>query len=335
MKFPLYHRPSAIVFLDDETPYLEMLAMVLPQSWCIRFHTRVRDYLAEIRTQAEQWDADVAQHQTIINQWHIGKPLPGQILNYWRTQRGRYGLPSIAVVDYAMPAANGLDVLKVSPPWPPYRVLLTGKADEHTAVAAFNEGLIDRFVTKQTPDLVQKLIHALREHYSSPMDFHEGIWRNSLKRHQAQVLQDKTVQQAIRDWLQEQACVEYFILPEPFGLLALDINGFTHWLQFELRQHLGSAADLASAAGHDASTVASIAQGKILSDAEWQQSVGINNAPQVAPTLAMGTDGHLIVAHFPQKELGTAGLGYRTYLSSLPERGVDLDSCEASDAAKS
>jgi CheY-like chemotaxis protein len=325
MKFPLYHRPSALVFLDDETPYLEMLAIVLPRDWCIRFHTRVRDYLAQINAQAQQWEEDVAQHQDIINQWYKGKRLPGLVLDYWRSQGHRYGLPSIAVVDYAMPAATGLQVLQASPPWPPYRVLLTGKADEHTAVAAFNDGLIDRYVTKQTPDLVQQLVSALRQHYNAPMDFHEGVWRNALRRSQQQVLQDRAVQQALSDWLKAQSCVEYVVLPEPFGLLALDATGHAHWLQFEMYKDLAAAVDLAKAAGHDDATLAAIAQGQVLSDAEWLQALNSNSAPQCAPAMALGTGGHLIAAHFQQKALGTIGLGHRAFLASLPERGVDLD----------
>lgn len=325
MKFPLYHRPSALVFLDDETPYLEMLAIVLPRDWCIRFHTRTRDYLAQINAHALQWEEDIAQHQDMINHWSKGKSLPRLVLDYWRSQSHRYGLPSIAVVDYAMPAANGLEVLKASPAWPPYRVLLTGKADEHTAVAAFNDGLIDRYVTKQSPDLAQQLISALRQHFNAPMDFHEGVWRNVLRRSQQQALQDRAVQQALIDWLKKHSCVEYVVLPEPFGLLALDAAGHAHWLQFEMHKDLAAAVDLAKAAGHDESTVAAIAQGQVLSDAEWLQATGHANAPQSAPAIALGTGGHLIAAHFSQQGLGVIGLGHRAYLASLPERGVDLD----------
>jgi CheY-like chemotaxis protein len=325
MKFPLYHRPSALVFLDDETPYLEMLAIVLPRDWCIRFHTRMRDYLAQVHAQSQQWEDDVAMHQEIINQWYQGKPLPGLVLAYWREQHQRYGLPSIAVVDYAMPAATGLEVLKASPPWPPYRVLLTGKADEHIAVSAFNDGLIDRYVTKQHPDLVQQLVGALRQHYNAPMDFHEGIWRNVLRRSQQQALQDRAVQQSLVDWLKRHDCVEYVVLPEPFGLLALDTQGLAHWLQFEMHKDLAAAVDLAKAAGHDAQTVAAISQGKVLSDAEWLQALGSRQEPQSAPAMALGTGGHLIAAHFQQAALGQIGLGHHAFLASMPERGVDLD----------
>lgn len=325
MKFPLYHRPSALVFLDDETPYLEMLAIVLPREWCVRFHTRMRDYLAQIRAQAEQWEDDVEQHKEIVNQWHQGKALPNLVIDYWRSQGHRYGLPSIAVVDYAMPAANGLEVLKVSPAWPPYRVLLTGKADEHTAVAAFNAGLIDRYVTKQAPDLVQQLVTALRQHYNAPMDFHEGIWRSVLRRSQQIALQDRVVQQALIEWLKVHECIEYVVLPEPFGMLALDTSGHAHWLQFEMYKDLGAAVDLAKAAGHDDATVAAVAQGQVLSDAEWLQAMGSINPPQLAPAVALGVGGHLIAAHFQQRALGRIGIGHAAYLAGLPAREVDLD----------
>lgn len=325
MKFPLYHRPSALVFLDDETPYLEMLAIVLPHDWCIRFHTRKRDYLAQVHAQSQQWEDDVALHQEIINQWHQGKPLPGLVLNYWRKQQHRYGLPSIAVVDYAMPAATGLEVLQVSPAWPPYRVLLTGKADEHIAVAAFNEGLIDHYITKQSPDLAQQLVGALKRHYNAPMDFHEGIWRNVLRRSQQQALQDLAAQQALQAWLTRYECVEYVVLPEPFGLLALDTQGMAHWLQFEMRKDLAAAVDLARAAGHDTQMISAIAAGQVLSDAEWLQALGSEQAPQTAPAIALGTGGQLIAAHFAQASLGLIGLGHRAFLASLPERGVDFD----------
>jgi CheY-like chemotaxis protein len=262
----------------------------------------------------------------MVSQWYQGKSLPSLVLAYWRAQQHRYGLPSVAVVDYAMPAATGLEVLRVSPAWPPYRVLLTGKADEHIAVAAFNEGLIDRYVTKQSPDLAQQLVSALRQHLNAPMDFHEGIWRNALRHSQLQALKDRAVQQSLQDWLKQQDCVEYVVLPEPFGLLALDGNGLAHWLQFEMHKDLAAAVDLAQAAGHDAQAIAAIAQGQVLSNAEWQQAIGSHQAPQIAPAIGLGAGGYLIAAHFPQTALGPIGLGHRAFISHLPAREVDSES---------
>ena len=322
-KFPLYHRPSALVFLDDETSYLEMLAIVMPRDWCITLHTRINDFMAQIHAQAQLWETDVSLHLQMVNQWHAGTPLPGQMLDYWRNQPLRYSLASISVVDYAMPAATGLQVLQMSPPWPPYRILLTGKADEQIAVAAFNEGLIDRFLTKQHPDLVRQLLSSLQQHHDAPMDFHEGIWRNCLRRSQLLALQDRVVHKALNDWLHLHNCVEYVVLPEPFGVLALDHHATAHWLQLEMYKDLSAAAELAQAAGHDASSIAAIALGQCLSNAEWLQSTNSPAQPETAHAQAWGTGGHLIAAHFPLNALGNIGQSHQDFIAALPKRSVD------------
>jgi CheY-like chemotaxis protein len=324
-KLPLYHRPNALVFLDDETPYLEMLAMVLPHDWSIQFYTRAKDYLAQVQAHAPQWEDDVVMHGSMIDQWYQGKALPGLVLEYWRSQVNRYGLARIAIVDYAMPAANGLDVLRSSPDWPSCRILLTGKADEHVAVAAFNEGLIAGYVTKQNPDLVQHLINTLSRHYRAPMHAHEAVWKNALRRSQQIALQDRAVQSALLSWLSKHDCIEHVVLPEPFGLMALDSDGHLHWLQFEMFKDLSAAVELAKAAGQDATAVDAIANGQALCDAEWQQALGSHQAPQVAPAMELGVGRHLIAAHFPQKALGTIGLGHRLFLERQSARVVDAE----------
>jgi hypothetical protein len=115
------------------------------------------------------------------------------------------------------------------------------------------------------------------------------------------------------------------VMPEPFGLLALDIAGHAHWLQFEMHKDLASAVDLARVAGHDEATLSAMALGQVLSDAEWLQALGAEGKPQSAPAMALGTGGHLIAAHFQQKALGVIGFGHLAFLANQPERGVDLD----------
>ena len=40
MSFALYRRPGAVVFLDDDPDYLEMLAEVMPLDWLVRLLMR-------------------------------------------------------------------------------------------------------------------------------------------------------------------------------------------------------------------------------------------------------------------------------------------------------
>jgi CheY-like chemotaxis protein len=64
----------------------------------------------------------------------------------------RFNEISVIVVDYAMPGMNGIDLCRALSKHPAKKILLTGEADHRIAVDAFNEGLIHRFILKQTQE---------------------------------------------------------------------------------------------------------------------------------------------------------------------------------------
>ena len=73
----------------------------------------------------------------------------------------------VLLVDFAMPAMTGLEVLANLPDWMGCRVMLTGQADEHLAVNAFNSGYIDQFVPKQSPDVGMQISNVVQRMLSS------------------------------------------------------------------------------------------------------------------------------------------------------------------------
>jgi CheY-like chemotaxis protein len=325
MKLPLYHRPSALVFLDDEVPYLEMLALVLPRNWLSMLYSRSDDFVNLIAKQANDWEKDLQCHRGMIDRWHAGAPLPPQVVNYWQNDIGRFGLSNIAVVDYAMPSANGLDVIQSLPQWPAWRILLTGQADEQIAIDAFNHGLIHRFMTKQTPDLGLRLIEALRHCYLAPLEAHESLWHTALRVEQLALLKDSSVQQSLKGWLDSIDCVEYFTLPEPFGLLALDQTGRAHWLQIEQQSSLDAAAEIAAAAGCNSSDLASIRSGEAMCNAELVHALGGDHPVVIGSATRLDSRGDILKCHFPLEYLGQIGSSHTQFLAECPRRGVDPD----------
>jgi CheY-like chemotaxis protein len=322
--FPLYHRPSALIFLDDEPGYLEMLAMVLPHEQSIRFFTLIGSYQEHINASSQRWQLDLSLHQDMLLRWHQGQSLPNQVLEYWASQTQRFDLPLTTVVDYAMPTATGLQVLQTNPTWPPNRVLLTGRADEQVAINAFNDGLIDRFLTKQHPELVKELQRCLNQLHQIPIDSHESLWKNALRKDRYISLQNADSQKALRAWLNLHRCIEYVVLPEPFGMLALDRNSHAHWLQLELEQDLPTACDIALAAGMDTLKLQAISQGLALSNAEWRMAMPSNAGPSVSQAWRLGSSSPLLAAHFPLSDLGTWGQSFDEYVAQLPERNLDM-----------
>src|SRR3569832_2603490 len=168
MNLPLFHRPGTIVFLDDDPDYLEMLSLVLPRHWHVKLFTQPNECINYLQQAPPFWEADAWNQQQIIEQWRGGKPLIPQVLDYWARYTERYAPARVGVVDYSMPSMDGLEVLSELIEWPGSRVLLTGQADEQIAVHAFNRGLLDQFIPKQSPDIAGTLVAAVNHLLTTP-----------------------------------------------------------------------------------------------------------------------------------------------------------------------
>ena len=322
MNLPLYHRPSALIFLDDDPSYLEMLAVVMPRSWCVRLFTHADDCIQHIRQEHALWEADLWAHHTMVANWRAGEALIPQLLHYWQTHTQRYALTGVYVVDYAMPAMTGLDVLQALPSWPENRVLLTGKADEIVAVTAFNQGLISRFIPKQRPDIGTYLTQVLAAQRACAMPQYEGVWRTTLRKEQYAKLQDRSVTVWLHKFLQEQQWLEYVVIAQPFGVLGLDAQAQPCWLQLELRDDLPAAAELAQSSGHTSEQVRNIKLGTHLSNAELLMALQNGAACTISTAFTVGDGSSLFGAIFNLPEVAPLPPSYSQFIAAQPPRSA-------------
>ena len=323
MSFPLFRRPGAVVFLDDDPAYLEMLAMVLPRHWHVRLHLRAQACVNQLQQEPPKWEADAWVQQEIIERWRAGSPLIPQILHYWATQTGRFDLSRVCVFDYALPGMDGLQALGELTDWPGGRVLLTGQADEHVAVSAFNRGLIDQFIAKQTPDISQHLITVVQRMLDQPLIRHSHIWRAALTQPQHALLQMPSVGRQLAG-LASKHWIEHAVIGHPFGILGMDAQGQVSWLQMETSTGLAELAELAEAAGLDAVALDDIRAGCTLVDLELQQALGHAGPPRLKPAFAIGHQCDLLAALFPVELAGPAAAltGYMHWLKKHGDRTV-------------
>ncbi len=319
MSFPLFHRPGAIVFLDDDPDYLEMLAMVLPRQWHIKLYLRPQACINQLQQEPPLWEADAWAQQEIVDNWRAGSPLIPQILQYWATQDRRYDLSRVCVFDYAMPGMDGLQALSELTDWPGGRILLTGQADEHVAVSAFNRGLIDQFIAKQTPDISQHLISVVQRMLDRPLLQHTQTWRAALTQPQHALLQVPSVARQLSA-LAANTWVEHVVIGQPFGILGMDADGAASWLQLEPAAGLAELAELAESQGVDAAAAAGIREGRHLVDLELQQALGHSAPPRLLPAFSVGHDGSVLAALFPL-ELAASERGWPGYKHWLKKNG--------------
>ncbi|MGH6640593.1 MAG: response regulator, partial [Polaromonas sp.] len=281
MSFALYRRPGGVVFLDDDPDYLEMLAQVMPLDWYVRLFLRPVACIDLLQQEPPRWEADAWRQQEIINRWRKGASLIPQILQYWREDgTARFALTQVCVVDYAMPAMSGLRVLSELTGWSGSRVLLTGRADEQLAVSAFNRGLIEQFIPKQSPDIRLRLTGAIQGLLHLPDGRHQQTWRATLTLEQHALLCNPSIAQELDNLALSQGWIEHVVVGAPFGVLALDHKGGVSWLQLEPADNLQELAEMAESQGWDAATVEDIRTGKKLIDLELQLALGANHKPQ-------------------------------------------------------
>ena len=288
MTFELYRRPGGIVFLDDDRDYLEMLAEVIPADWHARFFLRPVACIESLLQEKTLRESDAWRQQAIVNRWREGAALIPHILQYWRDDAmQRFALTRVCVVDYAMPAMSGLRVLSELTEWTGSRILLTGRADEQLAVSAFNRGLIEKFIPKQSSGLRLRLTTAIQSLRQLPDERYQQLWRCTLTLEQDALLRDSLMAQALENLARQHSWIEHVVMGTPFGLLALDDKGDVSWLQLEPADKLPELAEMAASQGWDEATVKDIRAGNTLVDMELQLALGGACQPQPRQAFAL------------------------------------------------
>ncbi|MDB5779456.1 MAG: response regulator receiver protein [Polaromonas sp.] len=329
MSFPLYRRPGGVIFLDDDPDYLEMLGEVMPPDWPVQLFLRPIACIDLLKQDTAQREKDAWAQQEIIHRWRDGALLIPQILRYWQDDgAARFGLVQVAVVDYAMPAMSGLRMLGELRDWPGSRILLTGRADEQLAVSAFNRGLINQFIPKQSPDLRAGLTRAVEDLRPQPDRRHQQIWCATLSPGQLALLADPAIFQALHDLAQRQGWNEHVVIGAPFGMLALNARGQASWLQLEPAGSLGELAEMALSQGWDPRVVQDVRSGSRLIDLELQLALGAGHRPTAGEAFAVtGAAGRLHAAIFAIGEPFSPGLStsYARFLDNHGERRLPED----------
>lgn len=322
MTFPLYRRPGGVAFLDDDAAYLEMLAEVMPEAWRVRLFLRPADCINQLQQEPPQWEADAWRQRDMLERWRDGLNLVAQILQYWCDDKtNRFAFTRVCVVDYSMPAMNGLQVLDELVNWPGSRVLLTGQADEQIAVRAFNAGLIEQYIPKQTPEITQRLTDAIQNLLDAPHDGHAQIWRATLSREQMALISAPALGRQLAAQAEAHRWVEHVVIGHPFGILALDADGQAWWLQLEPQARLAELAELAECHGASQAEIQSIRDGRCLFDIELRLALGsTQGALHPARQLCDGPVVHGVVLPIPAALCPGASGSYAEFLQACRPR---------------
>lgn len=161
---PCCYHPTRVVVIDDNSSFLGSLNRVLSKNQA--------SYLYYSNPQKALHD---------INNLYTSNPFPNRYIQnadeeQWQHRRldinifdthheiyrpERFEEVSTVIIDHSMPEMTGLEFCARLENPNIQKILLTGEAEEHIAIRAFNEGLIHHYIRKQDADMSLQINQAV------------------------------------------------------------------------------------------------------------------------------------------------------------------------------
>lgn len=250
-RLSIYHHPTLTVLIDDSQSFLDSIAFRLsPNLVCKSFsdaHAAIC-WLNQVYEQAsfnEPIQVGFDEQTESFSRRCASIDLDLIFRNVMDSQR--FDIPSVLVIDFAMPNMNGIEICHKISHLPCKKILLTGQADEKIALEAFNNKLIDRYLKKNDLNAFNSLesaIYSLQREYFVQQT---STLKDLLSRHSFAFISDPAMAEITGQICSRYKFIEYYLFPNPSGILFFDINGKPTLMVIEtiasLTMHLEIAQD--------------------------------------------------------------------------------------------
>lgn len=243
MKLPIYTHPTLTVLVDDSSPLLQSLAA-----------RRQAHRTFHHAGQALAWLTRSPRHAAVPLQ--VNHDLPGcsvtvDVEGIFRisSQRERFEIASVLVLDFYMQDMNGLDFCRALQHLPCKKILLAGPAEERIAIDALNEGLIDRYVRKQDADALSQLERQIEQMRQAWFLEQARVAGELLALHDYSFLRCPRLAAVVQQLYQLHGFVEHYIFPQPNGILLIDRAGEAQLMVVETERGMQAQYEIARDSG--------------------------------------------------------------------------------------
>lgn len=161
---PSFSFPTTVLMIDDNIEFLKSVAIGLPASAATySFYSDPRTALELINDNYKSSEVGRGLVNLCDEEEFEHKMLDIDVRNINRIMynRARFQQISTVVVDFHMPGMDGIEFCKSIKDPNIQKILLTSIVDESQAIEVLNEGLINTFIRKQSPNIMQQLSQAL------------------------------------------------------------------------------------------------------------------------------------------------------------------------------
>jgi CheY-like chemotaxis protein len=209
----------------------------------------------------------------------------------------RLELPLVLVSDYAMPAETGLSLCARHRYPGLQRILLTGVADTQVAVSAFNAGVIEQYVRKQSRTIAEDITSALQGRVQASAERRGAQLASAFAPEFSAAFDTPGVQHAMRALFDRLDIREYMMLGSPQGVLGITSAGEMVWVQLETSASLQELDDIVRLAGVEPASARRVAHRECLVAADFMQQAG--RPPTEAPVQVLCSAPLLLAALHP------------------------------------
>ena len=276
-----FYHPTKVIFLDDNQAFLDALELEFSAQINMLAVTDPDSVLQIIDRHSHDSTKSIFKSMNDVNADTAVQNLIGfEVKNLLNTiyDKTRFDTVAVLVVDYEMPSINGIDFCKKLKDKNVFKVMLTAEADKDTAIKAFNQGIIDKFILKTNENLYQELTQAIQD--LTQRYFHKLSQTiiNGYAHSVSRVFENKLYQQLFFRVLSEAQAVEYYMVDHCGSFLFIDKNFNPTWLIVKDAEALNQQLELLDGYEVPEQVIASLAKKEkmlfLLSEQEYKQPVG-------------------------------------------------------------
>ncbi|MCA0403912.1 MAG: response regulator [Proteobacteria bacterium] len=241
-----FYYPIKVIFLDDNKEFLNALELGLDNKINMHFDIDPLNVLEMITNQKEFLIQKVMDLPKNINIDFADERLIGfdisKLVNILYNQN-RFNDIKLLVIDYEMPEINGLEFCNNLKENKILKIMLTAAADKDTAISAFNNGLINRFLLKTSKELYSELTNVIDDlTFQYFRDLSHNIIDSSSSL--TKIFENKSYQKLFNKILEESNAIEYYLIDSSGSMLFLDCLGKPTWLIIKSNEEIAEQIDL-------------------------------------------------------------------------------------------
>ena len=227
-----FYHPVKVIFLDDNRAFLDALELEFSAQINMLTFTSPNDALRAIDNSVQNNTNLTFKLINNVNADTTTDRIIGFEINNLLNiiyERSRFDHAPVLVVDYEMPDINGIEFCQKLKNRDIFKIMLTAEADKDTAIKAFNNGVIDKFILKTSENLFQDLMLAVNE---LTQRYFREISRTIINGYHGAVslFDNELYQQLFNQVLLKTQAVEYYIVDNSGSFLFLDKDANPTWL---------------------------------------------------------------------------------------------------------